>query len=113
MKVELTLPPPLNQTYRYGNGNYYKTKEAKEWEEQAGWEIKKAWKRNPYKKDVYVGIVMAVKRDRDIDSCLKIVLDILQKQRVIENDKQILHLNVLKTFVESNPGLSIEVEELA
>ena len=112
MTLTVELPPPLNATYRMGHGMMYKTKEMKDWQEMVGWEYKRhhtslRWLTDP----LYVGITMFLKRDRDIDSSLKGVLDALQGI-VYTNDKQIVHLNVRKEVDVKNPRLEIEIESM-
>jgi len=89
----LPLPPSINQTYKKGRGksgkqdNFYVSEEVKEWREQAGWEIKQAWKnRKPIDTLCSVDIRLYLKRDRDLDNSTKLIFDLLEKQGVIEND---------------------------
>lgn len=88
MWFTLPLPPGINKTYGTNKtGAFYKKNAAKEWETEAGWEIKKVWKNSaPIQVNCSVSIVLVLARDRDIDSCTKIVFDLLQKHGVIAND---------------------------
>ena len=96
-KITLPLPTSINRTYRSGSGHFYKSQEAKDWEEEANY----AWykQRSFFKKltldDVRLDIVFFLKRDRDIDSGLKIVFDFMQN-KIYKNDKQIKELHVIK-----------------
>lgn len=110
--ITLPMPTSVNATYRTGNGNYFKTSKARDWEyDAAEWLLEQHIKQNQLKGDVYVGIEMFVKRDRDIDSGLKIVLDFLQG-KFYENDKQVKHLNVKKYEDKVQPRVEVTIEEL-
>lgn len=111
MKFTIPLPPPLNATYKYGKGKYYKVKEVRDWEEEAGWEIKRQVKKSkPLTENIYVCLAMFLKRDRDIDSSIKTVLDLLQSLRIYSNDSQVTFLNVRKELDKKTPRMEIEVQ---
>ncbi len=109
MKFILSLPPTLNHTYRMGNGKFYKDVKAVNWEQLEGWKVKQ---KKPLLGAIEIDIWMYLKRDRDIDSSLKIVLDLLAKGRVYENDSQITDLTVFKIVDKDNPRLEVKVSEL-
>ena len=111
--IILPLPPSINRIYkiRYGGRGIYKDKKAKDWEEEAGWELKRQWKKPPYKSQVYLGIVYFMKVDSDIGNRDKILEDRLQGFLYI-NDKQIWHKNVKKEIDKKNPRVEIEVHPL-
>lgn len=47
MKFTLSMPPGINKTYgvtRKGKIPFYKKPEVREWEHEAGWEVKRQWK---------------------------------------------------------------------
>jgi Holliday junction resolvase RusA-like endonuclease len=118
MKFILPMPPSINNTYavnRTGKNTFYKKKNVKDWEKEAGWMIKKQWKgsKNPFNGDVQVGIDFYYADNRDIDNGLKVLFDLLQKQRVVINDKQIrkiTHVNIYQDL--QNPRVEIEIEAL-
>jgi|WetSurMetagenome_2_1015567.scaffolds.fasta_scaffold01987_3 Holliday junction resolvase RusA-like endonuclease len=113
MNITIPLPPPLNATYRYGNGKYYKVAKVRDWEDETGWMIKKQLKKHKILEgDIYISIYMYLKRDRDIDSSIKPVLDLLQKLKIYDNDSQITFMNVTKEFDKKNPRMNIEVCKL-
>ena len=108
----LSLPPTTNAMYRFtGRGFMYKTKELKEWEIESGWKIKTSWKGQTLTKQIYLGMMFFLKRDRDIDN-LKPIPDILESTGVIENDSQIIHMNIKKFEDKKNPRVEIEIQEL-
>lgn len=108
-KYTLPLPPTLNHTYQMGKGRYYMVQSAKDWLTEVGWLMKS---KTPVKSPVKIEIDMFLKRDRDIDSSLKLTLDALQKFGVIENDKQIVDLRVRKKFDKNNRRLEVRLSEL-
>ncbi len=110
MKIVLPLPVSINQTYKTGRGNFYTSKEVKEWVDIALWHIKKQWKRKTLKGKVYMHIWWFLKRERDISSGLKLLEDVLEKGKVYENDKQIYQTVMNKGFDRDNPRVEVEVE---
>lgn len=116
MKFIIDLPPSLNSIYRTGKGNYYKSKEAKSWEQTAGWQIKSQWKGKVIEKECKVQITLFLKRDADIDNRLKLLLDLLEKQNVIKNDMLIWRLEICKVLIKKDskilPKAMIEIDKL-
>jgi Holliday junction resolvase RusA-like endonuclease len=103
----------LNATYRFANKIMYKTIQAKAWEQEAGWLIKKEIKANaPLSGPLNVSLVLHLKRDRDIDSSQKLLFDVLEKMGVMVNDKQIEELQVFKFKDKDNPRLEVTVTKL-
>lgn len=113
MIFELEIPPTLNHTYRVGRGGvFYKDAKASVWMRYAVLTTQSHHKAiQTITGPCYVGIIMILKRDRDIDSSLKMSLDALQKAGVMKNDSQIVHLNVKKEKGEI-PKMIIEVQAL-
>ena len=105
MKFTLPLPPSINRTYGVstkGDRHMYKRQVVKDWEEAAGWEIKKQHAQSSTidkDKDICVYIDWYLERNRDIDAGIKVLLDLFQKQRVYENDMKIIELIVRKYFL--------------
>lgn len=95
--MTVDLPPAINRMYKTTRqGGFYKTQEAKTWETTAGYQIMQQKPLRDLTGDIYVGIEMFFSRDRDVDSSVKVVLDLLQKQSIYVNDSQVVHLNVKK-----------------
>ncbi len=114
MKFTLPLPPSINRTYRTTrHGGFYSSKESKDWTKEAGYTYLSSKNKKTFSRPIYVSITWFLKRDRDIDSGLKILLDFLQRQRIIKNDSLIKHLNVLKFIDKTNPRCEIEIEKLS
>ena len=109
MKISLPLPPPLNATYATTkSGGFYKKKGAKEWEKEAGQLLMLKRPKKPLLGPLECHIDMYLKRERDIDSSLKLILDVLAKMRYYEDDRQIITLGVCK-YIDRNPRLEIEL----
>jgi len=110
MLVILPLPPSINATYKTGNGNFYKSKVAREWEEAAGWKIKRLKSSYNPTDRLYMQITFYFQHDRDIDSGIKILLDLFQKMNVYPNDKMVYKLEVKKVMVKIKPHCEILLE---
>ena len=115
MMFTLPLPVPVNEAYKVGRGHLYKSKEAKEWEEEAGYKLLAQNKgKTMLEGSVYVGLSFFFPDSmKDIDGGIKPVLDLLQRLRVYKNDRQVDHLNVQKFLDKKNPRLEVEVEKLS
>jgi len=113
MIYTLPMPPSINATYRSGLGNrWYKAPSARSWESLAWGEIMASSRLKTILGGVSVEITMYCKRDRDIDNGIKIVLDLLEKAKVIKNDRQVVSLYVYKKHDPESPRCEVEVTEL-
>lgn len=103
IEVTLPLPPSINATYKTGNGRFYKSKKAKEWEEEAGWLVKKK-RAKKLTGDVWMTMEIFITRKRDIDSTIKICQDLMQNTGVIDNDDSIYSLSIIKHLKGHSDG---------
>lgn len=110
--ITLPLPPSINRTYKKSATAFYKSKEAIDWEEIAGWELKRQWKEKTITGKVSLTVRWYFKRERDISSGIKILEDLLQKQRVLVNDSQVYEEHSYKNFDKQNSRVEIEVFEI-
>lgn len=113
-KLILPLPPRLNSAYhpRPGGRGIFKSREAKEWEEAAGWiALEQGAICYPAHIQLELWIDQYHAREADIDSRLKVLLDGLQGI-LWENDKQIAALHVRNRRDQRNPRIELSVEEL-
>ena len=104
MKFTLPMPPGINRTYGINvdsKSPMYKKKRARDWEKEAGYTIIRQWpgRRDPMQGPVKVGIHWYYKYNIDIDAGLKILLDLLQKMRVYEDDRQVRKI----MFIDIDP----------
>lgn len=121
MKFVLPLPPGINKTYGV---NYqakgpalYKRGHVKDWEYEAGWEIKRRIGREKFagfKGRVKMGIDWYVSVDRDIDAGIKVLLDLFTRQRVYADDRQVRYITHIGIFEDKkNPRVEVELDEMA
>lgn len=96
--------------YRRSPGTHgmFKTSEAVQWTEECQWEFKIAKGELTPVGSVDIHLRMFLSRDRDIDSCFKIVLDALEGFAYI-NDSQVGRVIAYKEFDKSNPRIEIDV----
>jgi Holliday junction resolvase RusA-like endonuclease len=112
LDVVLSIPPS-NVNHMYGrakNGGIFKLKEIADWGIEARNKIRKVpsiEKKERY--SVNMGFYYDNKRKNDIDSKIKIVLDMLQDAGVFENDSLVVDLIVAKRFDKEHPRLEISV----
>ena len=113
MKFVLPMPPGLNSTYGLTrNGGMFKNRIAAEWEELAGWEIKRQRKiKKTYLGEIKLKIKFFYSRDRDVDAGIKILIDLLEKQRIYNNDSQVVELFVTKERDTKYPHAEVEIYE--
>lgn len=95
-------------------GSFYKKNEAKEWENTAGWLIKNQWKnKKPIQQECYVEITIYYSHNIDVDAYTKIVHDLLQKQRVIQNDTLIVSAKQNKyKILNTYPHIKVYIKEI-
>lgn len=109
MRYTLPLPPSINSYWkRRRDGGVYKSPEANAWEHEAGYSIM------DHKKYGTTGIVVTCELyvgrvSSDIDNRIKILLDLLEKQGIVENDKQVMELHVYKFIDHEDPRIEFEV----
>lgn len=118
-KYTLPLPPTTNMAYRSasmkGRAITYKTKEAKQWQQDAVLLIQSQGNKKPnYKVPVWVKMTIYVVYDRDIDSSSKLLLDTLETADILDNDKWIYEQTIRKVKIKrpDEPRVEIEVGEL-
>lgn len=130
MKFILPLPPGINKTYgvnRKADHPMFKKQCVKNWEEIAGWELKRQSQAIkvkihndvnykcplPFKGKVEVGISWFVSKRRDIDAGLKVLLDLFERQRIYLNDSQIKRISYIEIEEDkNNPRVEVIINEL-
>ena len=108
------MSPRINAMYKTTKyGGFYKSQQAKEWIDLAILSLIPY--RTKYKMiedfPIKISADFYFKRDRDIDSSIKSLLDLLQN-RIYRNDSQINELNIRKFSDKTNPRIEILIEEL-
>lgn len=119
MKFTLPMPPGIDNTYGIHGSVMYKKALAKAWEQEAGYEIinqrnkQKIQTKLPLLNGVIMGIEWFYKYNRDIDSGLKILLDLFQKQGIYKNDMQVRRFSHYGIQPDKqNPRVEVEIEDL-
>lgn len=120
MTFSLPIPPSINQTYgvsKAGLHGLYKKEAVKTWERSAGWTVKRQLmklgtrkKYLPYLGNVRVEINWFFLKNRDIDSGIKILLDLFEDMGIYKNDMQITELNMKKEFDSKEPRVEVLIE---
>jgi Holliday junction resolvase RusA-like endonuclease len=111
MRFTLPLCPTTNHMYGHSGHRTYKTKETVEWEREAQAIILSTKGRKKLIGHVYVGVELFLKYDRDVENN-KPINDALEDNGIIDNDRQVTHLNVKKYMDKKNPRIEIEVVEI-
>ncbi len=117
MKFILSMPPSINQSYGVNRDKVdplYKKPKVREWENEAGWEVKRQlMNQTPktYYKDIYFYVDFYYKFNRDIDAGIKVLLDLFQKQGIYLNDIQIINLVVTKNSDPKNPRAEVIISD--
>lgn len=107
------MPPSINRLYRRNPNGYgmYKTAEAKLWLLECNKLIRQQGLKNVMKGKVDITAWFYFEREADLDNRLKSLLDCMQENLVIENDKQIYSINAIKGFDKKNPRVEIDIRE--
>ena len=92
MNAVLPAPPSANALFLVRNGQRYKTSKYRKWLCEADLMYHRQQRRRyvepmPAKTPLRVRIEVAVDRRRDLDNCIKPLLDSLQKAGVIVDDR--------------------------
>jgi len=106
MKMTLPIPPSVNHMYRSKRGGVYKSKKYQQWIQEAALMIqltRKGAKINPpYKFIMTIVGGKGWRTNRDLDNCLKPVLDLLTTMNIIEDDNCHLVNSLAVIFVAGN-----------
>lgn len=101
-------PLSVNQAWK---GKRFKTIDYKQYENDLTWLIMAA-KIKPIKGPVKVKIIFHFKNNlSDIDNCLKPLFDVFVKNKIIEDDRFIYQLEVIKTL-DKKDFFIIDIEKL-
>lgn len=102
------------QSLTYKNGRYsYQTKEYKEYQKEIIYQLI-GLKKITENKTLIVNIHFRCKNKTvgDLDNITKPILDILQLNQNIQNDRQIVELNLKKSFNYDKNTIEIEIKEI-
>ena len=110
----LPWPPSANRYWRFVKGMVLVSEEARRYRGT----IKKlslVWKRPQLKGRLQISIQAYPpdNRGRDLDNCLKIVLDSLEKAKLFVNDSQFDKIIIERAETRENGELHVNIEEIA
>lgn len=112
--MRLTIPgePVSKGRPRVTSHGTYTPEKTKTAEEEVGWALKLAWKKEPSTSDFMVGMEFHVKGKRrwDLDNLMKLVLDAGNKI-VWKDDSQVIELHGYLIRSSTNPRTEIVVKE--
>ena len=123
MKFILPLPPGINQTYgvkvekaQKNEFALYKKRKVRDWEKEAGWEIKRQTRPKDRKfslKHFRVDLMVYYSREIDIDAPVKVTLDLFEKMGIYKNDRQVKKLSIIKAQDIKYPRLEVDLSPYA
>jgi len=92
IQFELPLAPSVNALWRISGKRMYRTKQYKDWLEEAGWMIKQQ-NRSTIDGEYALHIrALRTNKRRDLDNIIKATSDLLVEMRVVEDDSQCVAL---------------------
>jgi Holliday junction resolvase RusA-like endonuclease len=119
MEIDLIIrgnPPSKSNSYKiitiYGHGSLGKTPALRKYERDFALQIPETYK-NQLTAYKWYRIYLAVYFDnnrQDLDNAAKIILDCLQKNEVVKNDRAVKFLGMAKYFDKTNPRVEIQIE---
>ena len=102
--------PSKSNGYRISRNRLYKSTELKEYEVMFEWQIKKHKKEiidKPF--EIWIDVYFQSNRS-DLDNASKVILDCLQKSKVILNDRLCSVLVMRKYIDKFNPRIEFEIK---
>ena len=92
IQIELPLAPSVNALWRISGKRLYRTKQYKDWLEEAGWMVRQQTRKTvDGEYALHIRAVRSNKR-RDLDNLLKATSDLLVELRIVEDDSQCVAL---------------------
>lgn len=102
--------PSKSNGYRIGNNRLYKSVDLKEYEVSFEWQIRKHKGQmitEPF--EIWIDVYFQSNRS-DLDNAAKVILDCLQKNQIIENDRLCSVLVMRKHIDKLDPRIEIELK---
>lgn len=111
--VVLGQVPSKSNGYRIGKGFMYKSKALIDYENSFYLQCLEYRDKNIEGFfELYLDVYFQSNRS-DIDGCLKVILDTLQKKvKAFDNDNKCLYLEVRKAVDKNNPRIEFEIKEV-
>lgn len=109
---DLTVPPSANKlTVNRRSGGRHKSEQYESWIEEAGWMLR-AQRARPIAGKVRIGLELSKASGLDLDNCLKPTLDLLVKNRVIEDDQQKYVVGITLDWSSEIEGLRVTIRSV-
>lgn len=102
--------PAKSNSYRIAGKSFYKSREVVLYECSFIAQCKELNRNIQGEFELHMDVYFRSKRS-DIDNCLKVVLDAMQKGKVFKNDNQCVHLNIRKFVDKTNPRIEYQIIE--
>lgn len=104
LAILVPWPPSANRIWRIGNGKAYLSPKYKEFKKNVEAEVRKATGEAPKpllsgKFDVEITLYPPTRRKRDVDNCVKPILDALTSAGVWRDDEDVWQVLVRRSFV--------------
>jgi Holliday junction resolvase RusA-like endonuclease len=103
--------PSKSNGYKIGGNRLYKSKELKAYEESFAWQVTKPDKSIEGKFGVELVVYFQSNRS-DLDNAAKIVLDCLQANCIVKNDRNCYILTMIKNIDKENPRVLIYIYDI-
>ena len=112
IEIEMDLPPSVNNLYRLGKGNVYRSPKYVNWRNATLWSVslQAQFRKISTEYKLTIRVVKPDKRKRDLDNILKALSDILESAGVIENDHFCQHIDL--AWVKEGPPCYIVIESM-
>jgi len=107
--------PSKSNGYRIANNRLFKSKELKEYEEAFAWQLAKEYKITGIAYENKFGVSMRIffqSNRSDLDNAAKVILDCLQSNSVVKNDRNCFQLQMTKEIDKLNPRVELFIYEL-
>lgn len=107
--------PSKSNGYRIANNRLFKSKELKEYEESFAWQVAKEYFVDRIWFDDKFGISMTIyfqSNRSDLDNAAKVILDCLQSNCIIKNDRNCWQLQMTKEIDKFNPRVEIFIYKI-
>jgi Holliday junction resolvase RusA-like endonuclease len=103
--------PSKSNGYKIGGNRLYKSKELKAYEESFAWQVTRPDKSIEGKFGVELVVYFQSNRS-DLDNAAKIILDCLQANGIVKNDRNCYILTMIKNIDKENPRVLIYIYEI-
>ena len=111
IQIELPLAPSVNALWRISGKRLYRTKQYKDWLEEAGWMVRQQTRKTvDGEYALHIRAVRSNKR-RDLDNILKATSDLLVELRIVEDDSQCIAL-AAEWATESTAPMIVTIIEM-